>query len=73
MLADSILGDSDGGMDSFSAAALVQAALNAMAHFSQSAKPLDLPPTELKPTSPLAAAVVVQVLPSSILCSFRLS
>ena len=59
--ADEILGDSENGEDSYAAAAMVQAALNAMACFSPVAKPLDLPPTELKPTSPIAAAMVVQV------------
>lgn len=59
--ADEILGDSENGEDSYAAAAMVQAALNAMAYFSPVAKPLDLPPTELKPTSPIAAAMVVQV------------
>lgn len=61
MTADEIMGESENGEDSFAAAAMVQAALNAMAYFSPVAKPLDLPPTELKPTSPIAAAMVVQV------------
>ena len=64
--ADEILGDSENGEDSYAAAAMVQAALNAMAYFSPVARPLDLPPTELKPTSPIAAAMVVQVGPPHI-------
>lgn len=55
------MGESENGEDSFAAAAMVQAALNAMTYFSPVAKPLDLPPTELKKTSPIAAAMVVQV------------
>ncbi|KAK9817137.1 hypothetical protein WJX72_010089 [[Myrmecia] bisecta] len=44
---------------SYAAAALVQAALNAMA-CSASTEPLDTSPTSLSPTTPVAAAVVVQ-------------
>ena len=56
-------GDKAGGAqkgNSFAAAAMAQAALNAMASTS-STDPLDTSPGALTPTTPAAAAVVVQV------------
>lgn len=56
-------GDKAGGPqkgNSFAAAAMAQAALNAMASTS-STDPLDTSPGGLTPTTPAAAAVVVQV------------
>ena len=49
-----------GTIPTFAAAALVQAALNALS-CSAGSEPLQMAPTDLATTTPVAAAVVVQV------------